>query len=167
MTEPNTNAPISLMTLYEYAKPDDFLAMALFGTTDYNSGKISQSDFLAGVLGLAKSASTIVMADDLDLVDTDPCLQFLDPDGTPRIVKLPVEADTNHAYVIVNTGTASITVNANDDSLVIAISSGQARLLISDGSTWVVLSGGGDAAAIVSSTTPVTTWVGQLWLDIS
>jgi hypothetical protein len=71
-------------------------------------------------------------------------IQFLDPGGAARIVKLPPE--TNTVIVIVNTADAAETLTVKDDSgstTIDTIEQGFSKTFASDGTSWGVVGKGG------------------------
>jgi hypothetical protein len=82
------------------------------------------------------------------LTDSDPVLQYLDPNGADRTVNLPVLTSNTPFFIIRHIGTADfLTVRADSGSLVAELSAGEAIQLQHDGTgnigaTVVDLTGG-------------------------
>jgi hypothetical protein len=97
---------------------------------------------------IAINSNTTTLTGTLTLIDADDPLQFLDPGGAARTVRLPAEASTNHPFTIYNSADASevITVQNDTPTTITTIAQGECKTFFSDGINWVSLSGGGSAS---------------------
>lgn len=89
--------------------------------------------------GFVGSLNAQLLAATLNLGDTDEALQLLDPGGANRLVVLPDEAATNHAFEILNTADAEEKLTVMDYALakVLAVlSKGDSARFDSDGSAY-------------------------------
>ena len=91
---------------------------------------------LMRALPLGYYSNTETLAAAKTLVDSDKILQYLDAGGSARDVNLPAEADTNHMFIIVNTGGETLTVKDDTPATVTTILAGAIAILVSDGTTW-------------------------------
>lgn len=107
---------------------------------------------------IAELANTQILSGAKTLVDSDPALHYLDPDGANRDVNLPAEADANHPFYIVNTAAAAFNLVIKDDSpaTIATINQDEAGIFYSDGTTWrgAVWSVSGTLSNIVEDLTP-------------
>lgn len=87
------------------------------------------------------------------LTESDYSLQWLDPNGTDRIVTLPAEAtSTSRMFIILNTGSANNIVVKNGTATTIAtLAAGIAGMFSCDGITWKYENFGGGAGGGISS----------------
>ncbi len=112
------------------------------------------------VLNILSSANVETLADDKVLTDADVVNQLLDPGGAGRDVTMPAIGAGNHQFMIANLADAVETLTVKDagGSAIGIIARGEAKILISDGSIWVLVSisgastgsGGGSYATILA-----------------
>jgi hypothetical protein len=77
------------------------------------------------------------MAADKTLTDADFPSQFLNPNGSNRVVKLPTKAAINHLFFVAHTGSANtVTVKNSDASVTLGVlAAGEVMLAVSGGAT--------------------------------
>jgi hypothetical protein len=73
-------------------------------------------------------------------VNGDGAYQSLNPNGANRTVNLPAVGVDNHPYLLINSATATYTINILSGSVsVCVLQPGDALILLSNGSTWYVM----------------------------
>lgn len=113
-------------------------------------------DMLAHTFAYASMAVRTTMSGTLTLLDTDSAYQSLDPNGSNRTVNLPTAAVSNHPYMIANrSATYTLDVKSGATSIVI-VQPGDTRIIMPDGTLWVVVASGTFAKEIHAATSKAT-----------
>jgi hypothetical protein len=117
MTE--TDYKITDAGIPEHTSPEynDLLYIVKDVLTTPASSKIDLAALLKHTLGYADQVAYETLSETRNLVDSDPCVLILDPDGEDRSVVLPTEAASNHAFVIINDGADAEKLNVYDYAL--------------------------------------------------
>lgn len=103
------------------------------------------------------------------LTDASSPLQYLNPNSADRIVELPAEAATNHAFVIANTSTTYFLLTVKNDAAAVIgiVYPGETAIFVSDGTTWKCAAKGNRLMAfgveMVAFATAVTTGDGKVY----
>ncbi len=94
---------------------------------------------------IASIANTETLAGSKTLTNNDIFLQYLDPGGAGRNVYLPAASTDNYAFFIVNTADAAetLTVLTSSSDSVDTVAQNEAKIFVSNGTTWRSHSGGG------------------------
>lgn len=124
----------------------------------------------AGIENVSKASiqadysATSTLTGTKTLTDSDVPIQFLDPGGSARDVILPVEAGTNHSFVIVNSADAAETLTVKNDAgdTIGTVAQSENKMFVSNGVAWKVLSGGGTAEQIKETSGPTTLTIGDI-----
>ena len=102
-----------------------------------------------------KNTNTETLAGTKVMVDGDFMLQFLNPDGSDREITLPAEADSNHAYIFLNTGSGggNLIIKNDGGSTIATVENDEVGYLFSDSSQWKGTNLTGDINDISPTTT--------------
>ena len=112
--------------------------------------------WLERALPIGYHSYTVAMTTDITLSDTDYPIQYLDPTTDEFTVSLPSATDTNHIYFIRNTNAAvDLSVLSGTDE-VVSVEAETTTMLVSDGTTWSAISGGGGSITYSSTITEIS-----------
>lgn len=108
---------------------------------------IEIADFDVGLRQLleAQQSRTLIAIADVTLADADATIQFIDANGTNRVVNLPTPSVSNHGFVIINTSTGDYTLTVMSGVITLGVINpgGGIGWFLSNGLTWAKAGGGG------------------------